>query len=87
MPIEHSATPSFKDLSRETRHCKLREEVDEGSIFMNYSQKGCIFECMLTNMVSHRIHISTVLHGSQKIVLLCRLRELAANIVVASCNL
>ena len=53
VPIRHFATSSFKELSRDTRDCQLREENDESSVFRQYSQKGCIHECILRKMVSH----------------------------------
>ena len=34
-------TSGFKELSLETRGCRLRHEVDAGSIFKSYSQKNC----------------------------------------------
>ena len=35
------STPGFKALSLEVRKCRLNGEIDEGSIFKNYSQKHC----------------------------------------------
>ena len=62
VPIRHFATSTFKELSRETRECQLREEIDNSSIFRHYSQKGCIHECILRNMVSY-IHICHLICG------------------------
>ena len=52
VPIRHFATGSFKELSRETRECQLREDIDDSSIFRHYSQKGCVHECILRKLVS-----------------------------------
>ena len=52
VPTQHIATDAFKQLSLDNRGCRLSKEIYDGSIFKNYSEKGCIFECVLQKAVS-----------------------------------
>ena len=54
VPTQHIATDAFKDLSLDNRGCRLSTEVYEDSIFKDYSEKGCIFECVLQKAVSRQ---------------------------------
>ena len=52
VPTKHFSTTDFMELYKEDRKCALKTDVDEGTLFNHYSQKGCIFECILKTMVS-----------------------------------
>jgi len=41
------STDEVKHLSVKERGCKFPDEPDENSIFSTYSNKGCLFECLL----------------------------------------
>ena len=56
IPTKHYATSNFMELDKEDRKCALRTEVDDGALFNHYSQKGCIFECILKTMVQISIY-------------------------------
>ena len=54
-PTVHSYTPDFKrTLGIEARKCRFLDEVIEGekSMFNNYTQKACIFDCALKRSLS-----------------------------------
>ena len=46
-PQVRSTTESFDEISLEDRECKLPHEVTEDSFLNSYSERGCIFECIL----------------------------------------
>ena len=52
VPTQHTATNAFRQLSQADRGCRLSTEVYNDSIFDDYSEKGCIFECVLRYAVS-----------------------------------
>ncbi len=52
-PTVHYATADFKELPLEKRECRFVEEMpeDQTSMFGLYSQKSCVFNCMLKDIV------------------------------------
>ena len=50
-PQVRSTTQSFDEISLEDRECKLPHEVPDESFLNSYSERGCIFECILRSAV------------------------------------
>ncbi len=61
VPTVHKATDAFKKLSIEKRGCRLpHERVGSEHLFRNYSQKACIFQCMMKNVVRTTFNLPVV---------------------------
>ena len=58
IPTVHRATDSFRDLTIDKRGCRFLDEVPENitTIFKYYTQKSCIFNCLLKQAVSQVKH-------------------------------
>jgi hypothetical protein len=51
VPIVHKSTSDFQTLALDKRGCRLNAEKKDNSIFKYYTQKTCIFECSLRNII------------------------------------
>jgi hypothetical protein len=60
VPTIHKSTPEFQKLSVEQRKCRFNDEQleDQFSIFKYYTQKTCIFECTLKNVVPSKVSLN-----------------------------
>ncbi len=53
IPTVHKATEAFRALPLEKRACRFFDELpdDQESIYSYYTQKSCVFNCMLKDIV------------------------------------
>jgi hypothetical protein len=60
VPTVHISTESFKSMSLANRGCRFPEETEESqeSLFTYYTQKTCMFECTLTNIITNVVSMS-----------------------------
>ena len=67
IPIGQISTNRFKELSKEQRHCLLKDEVNQDSMFKMYSKENCKYECHVKlAMDACRCSTWDFLHDSRK---------------------
>jgi hypothetical protein len=59
VPTVHKSTEAFRKLPLDKRGCRMNNEhiEDNSPMFKIYTQKLCIFECMLNNVVANEVSI------------------------------
>jgi hypothetical protein len=60
VPTVQTSTDHFRALTLDKRGCRLNAEIMEDSIFKYYTQKTCMFECTLKNIIPNIVSASNL---------------------------